>query len=73
MNREQWQTHIIHAVAHAARGHPERLAELAQLLADHETAHEALVCAGVGSEGDGLMDLVAMIVESKQELDNERT
>lgn len=65
MTADQWANEITLAVGLAWIGNSEKLARLAQLLADCETAHEALVCAGVGSESDGLMDLVAIVVESQ--------
>lgn len=66
MNREQWVRHIIWAVGRAANGNTERLDMIAQTLADYETARDALICAGYGTDGDSLCEVVAEVVEEKQ-------
>lgn len=67
MNREQWQRRITHSVKCAADGIPKPLETLAQMMADADTAREALVAHGYGSDGDGLMDLVATVIEANKE------
>jgi hypothetical protein len=58
---------VISAIDTAALGDESALIALAQLLADTDIATEALVSAGYGDESDGLLDVVAVIVESKAE------
>lgn len=72
MTADQWQRHIVWAVCRAAHSHPERLIQLAQTLADAETARESLICAGFGSDDFSLGDLVAQVVEAKMMRDGLR-
>jgi hypothetical protein len=67
LNQNEWAHKVISAVGTAARGDRSRLVALAQSLADTDTATESLVSAGYGDDTDGLMAMVAMIVESKSE------
>lgn len=53
--------------ARRAAGGDQRLCELAQTLADMDTAREALIAHGYGADGDGLMDCVAIVIETKHE------
>lgn len=67
MNANEWHTHLEFAAWRAKRGHPERLSELAQRLADMDVATESLSLAFGGNESDSLLDLVATIIESRKE------
>ena len=67
MTRDQWQKEITLAVGLAWIGNGAKLAQLAQMLCDAETAREALIGAGLGADGDGLMDIVAVIVEGESD------
>ena len=67
MTAEQWRRHLTFAVYRAANGNCQRLTELALMLHDAGTARESLICAGFGDDGDGLLDLIAMVVEAKDE------
>lgn len=71
MNNQHWQRRIIWAVSRSAAGEPARLRDLAQQLEDATIAREALICAGFGTDGDTLGDLVAVVVERESLRDEE--
>ena len=63
MNQSEWRKRITYAVRLAADGMPSRLDEMAQTLADADTAKEVLISANFGKDDDPLLELVAAVVE----------
>lgn len=64
---DHWEHRILNSVTLAARGDRKRLLALAQALEEADIATDTLRGAGFGDDNDGLLAMVAVVVEGQAE------
>lgn len=65
MTADQWLSHLIWVLRDT--DHESRLLMIALRLADYDTATESLIAHGYGTDGDSLLDMVAFVVEAREQ------
>ena len=65
MSAVHWEQRILNSVVAAAQGDRKRLVALAHALDEADIARDSLIANGFGELDDGLLDLVALVVEGQ--------